>query len=96
MSPQSRVVAVVSDDSLYAPLRYLPLGWELKQFPDVNSLMSHLRAGEYVDGVILADRYTGATLDDVFGENSGADPGCVAQVRGVDAGNLDFRDSGKG
>lgn len=66
MSPQSRVVAVVSDDSLYAPLRYLPLGWELKQFPDVNSLMSHLRAGEYVDGVILADRYTGATLDDVL------------------------------
>lgn len=66
MSASARTVAVVSDDSLYVPLRYLPLDWELKQYQDIAALTRALIAGERVDGVILADRYTGATIDDVL------------------------------
>jgi cellulose biosynthesis protein BcsQ len=59
-------VAVVGDDSLFTPLSYLPLDWQLERFDNVTALMAALRSDTEVDGVILGDRFAGASLDDVL------------------------------
>jgi|FLOH01.1.fsa_nt_gi cellulose biosynthesis protein BcsQ len=65
-SSQNRRVAVVGDDSLFTPLSYLPLDWELTKHANVTDLMDSLRADGSVDGVILGDRFAGRSLDDVL------------------------------